>query len=468
MDNIKHHIFNCYYSSDASFIKNSEEIIQYLNGEDIRNKHTLTSVINGQILSCNQQFIITRSEYGLDGKPTYYIAFKGSDSMQDFRSDLNTFKEITELGTFHKGFYSRAKLFPRKIVTELISGCNLVMTGFSLGGAVSCIVTLKLLLLDNILEGENRVNSIQCITFGQPLIGEKNIVELLSPLGYIERGYFHFIINEHDPIPRFIGIDKKIQQHTDTLMDIVSNVNNPVLSKIKIVGQFVSSGLRYMNVDLSASNLLANLHCFGIFHILQNSEVTKDILTYHSTNQNDMAILLEMLDFKYENLTLEMKKHHLLATYYKNLVLHGCQYPNVIRNCQVSEIEFLTRIDKLIAKIIDPKKSKLEFTIQGSNLGFIQFLKVYGRSIKDLQHHSMDTVSFEISTQTSNPPTIKYQTYFQSQAYVLTNLLPASYINGGEIEFKFTLITEKDYDKEQLEKKLLEMEKKKKPKSTSK
>ena len=80
---------------------------------------------------------------------------------------------------------------------------KLIVTGQALGGSVAILFTLS--LLDSIGSGKNRP---LCITFGSPLIGDKNLQQAISRSSTWNSCFLQ-VVSHKDPLPRLF-----IKSHT--------------------------------------------------------------------------------------------------------------------------------------------------------------------------------------------------------------------------------------------------------------
>ena len=84
-------------------------------------------------------------------KERIYIAFRGTKDLNDWKYNLQAFRERCGSvipGKFHSGFLQRAKSFPMETIfsDENFKSSDVIICGHSLGGAIASIVTLRLQL----------------------------------------------------------------------------------------------------------------------------------------------------------------------------------------------------------------------------------------------------------------------------------------------------------------------------------
>lgn len=89
-----------------------------------------------------------------------------------------------------------------QLKTEIISSTALIVTGRALAGSVASLFTLS--LLDTIGSGKNRP---LCITFGSPLIGDKNLQEAISRSSTWNSCFIN-VVSHKDPLPRLFITNK--------------------------------------------------------------------------------------------------------------------------------------------------------------------------------------------------------------------------------------------------------------------
>lgn len=129
------------------------------------------------------------------GNKRILAAFRGSMCISDFITDVRINSSSNAyMGKIHSGFFDRSESVPLNyLVKKLSQGYRIILTGHSLGAAVSCLIAVKL-ILDTKVGFENS-DKILFIGFGCPLIGDQNFKNNLEKL---HRNNFHFIKNEDD------------------------------------------------------------------------------------------------------------------------------------------------------------------------------------------------------------------------------------------------------------------------------
>ena len=131
--------------------------------------------------------------------------FKGTDSPDDWMTNLGIGMDQDSrwCGQIHGGFLKKAGYVSISDIAEtvMINGIkNVIVTGHSLGGAVSSLVHLKLL---KYFEELDEKPTIQNLTFGSPMFGNFVLEENLREQGYIDDMY-HFA-STADIIPAILS-----------------------------------------------------------------------------------------------------------------------------------------------------------------------------------------------------------------------------------------------------------------------
>ena len=138
--------------------------------------------------------------YVFQMKDTTVIAFRGTSSYMDAFTDLNAFSTILPSFFFvkssvtnnndikvHAGFLKQY-ISLRKQILENIKREKIIVTGHSLGGALSQIAALEL----------SSFADLSCITFGSPRVGNKEFAKFLSEKVPNNLA----IVHKLDPIPQ--------------------------------------------------------------------------------------------------------------------------------------------------------------------------------------------------------------------------------------------------------------------------
>ena len=99
----------------------------------------------------------------VDQPDKYVIAFRGSDSIQDWIINSRVQRVDFMNGKVHKGFLEQYYSVRRDILQNMKQRKNLLICGHSLGGALACICAADLVSSHN----------VTCICFGAPCVGDK-------------------------------------------------------------------------------------------------------------------------------------------------------------------------------------------------------------------------------------------------------------------------------------------------------
>ncbi|TWU49467.1 lipase family protein [Rubripirellula reticaptiva] len=101
------------------------------------------------------------------------IAFRGTESLADWLTDLKILSIQRTYGRVHRGFVGAFQDVESQLLEliELNPGKRLVITGHSLGGALAVVAAA---------EWSGRINVNSVFTFGQPAVGKGNFVPFMT------------------------------------------------------------------------------------------------------------------------------------------------------------------------------------------------------------------------------------------------------------------------------------------------
>jgi hypothetical protein len=119
------------------------------------------------------------------------VSFRGTDSVGDWLSNLNTLSTSRPYGKVHRGFLGAFQVIEEKLSTILnkLAGRAVFLTGHSLGGAVALIAAAE-------WRGKYDIAGIH--TFGQPAVGKKDF-QNFQQMNY--GGNYHRFVNDDDIVP---------------------------------------------------------------------------------------------------------------------------------------------------------------------------------------------------------------------------------------------------------------------------
>ncbi|CAM6066599.1 unnamed protein product [Sphagnum tenellum] len=149
-----------------------------------------------------QKFLVAYAEDAI------FIAFRGTETLDDLAADLKMVNHPKFGGAFHAGFFKRADVFmgsdqnPMKGLLSLNK--RIIFCGHSLGGAVAHMVLLRYLLEENWKVDEQSQgqysNSLISVAFGAPHIcDEKGALNINA--NKTLRWRFKNFVNQSDPVP---------------------------------------------------------------------------------------------------------------------------------------------------------------------------------------------------------------------------------------------------------------------------
>ena len=140
----------------------------------------------------------------VDGSNVLYVAYRGSKSRSDFMADFD-FKLRTKKGLpggkYHAGFAERSETIKVDYILNCAQkkNCQTIVTcGHSLGGAVSSIVALNLMI--------KTVKDVYNITFGAPLFANETVKKSCAES---ERRMVQYL-NCEDIVPGLLSLEHTI------------------------------------------------------------------------------------------------------------------------------------------------------------------------------------------------------------------------------------------------------------------
>lgn len=122
------------------------------------------------------------------------VAFRGTESLRDWLTDLDARSTDRPYGAIHNGFYNAYQVVSRPLTGFLgsgdLGGRKLWITGHSLGGALAVIAAAEFV-------GKYPVTGLH--TFGQPRVGFAEFQTFMN--GNFADNFFRFV-NDDDIVPR--------------------------------------------------------------------------------------------------------------------------------------------------------------------------------------------------------------------------------------------------------------------------
>jgi hypothetical protein len=196
------HTYAALLASDAAY-ENKTQIDTFLR----KNRH-LPFAEFFRVLSLTDEYAV----FKLQGQSSTLVAFRGTADFQDVLADIDVRQTSAFEGGVHAGFLKRAKAVDIQPLAELLKAdarTRLILTGHSLSGAVAAVVTLRLLRESNLMP--EHLSRVKCITFGQPLIGDEDLLKSVMK-NQDEWRHFSAIVNEMDVVPRILMMKEEATQ----------------------------------------------------------------------------------------------------------------------------------------------------------------------------------------------------------------------------------------------------------------
>lgn len=273
----------------------------------------------------------------IDHVPVTIFAFQGTTSMQDWDTNLKFWPRLTDSGLMHSGFDVRADNFPLEYAVELMAKdphLKVIFTGHSQGGAVSAILTTKLLLYCSATGNGQFHSRVLCITIGAPLFGTAAWARMIES-SQLKNRFLHFV-DECDPVPRILSmVYNRLQTLLATdrsttatgnksLWDMLSSIYCLVASKetgavSELTSTVIEKIMNMFRVQIREALRVVEYKAAGTFVLVKNSE------EFFSVPSSQIQDLLGLYD---ENLSLTFGISHKLENYHSKFFrLFEPKYP---------------------------------------------------------------------------------------------------------------------------------------------
>lgn len=120
------------------------------------------------------------------------VAFRGTQGLNDWLSNLDLFPTQRDYGRVHAGFFEQFDAVRQDVEAELDGGAppRIFLTGHSLGGAIATIAAAE-------WAGRGTVTAVY--TFGQPAVGNGDFAKFMA--GHYGSAFFRFV-NDADVVAR--------------------------------------------------------------------------------------------------------------------------------------------------------------------------------------------------------------------------------------------------------------------------
>ena len=175
----------------ASYVTTAPQSARERAKQDLRAKlaegHFI--LVNTYVVGDTQAFLAATDPdtIGPDEDGIAVLSFRGTESTEDWKTNLNAFKNIENRVPVHSGFLEAFRLVQSEIRADInnLSRVSIYITGHSLGGALALIATKE--IADN--------SQGACYTFGRPRVaGFGYALSIKTPI--------YRVVNSRDIAPR--------------------------------------------------------------------------------------------------------------------------------------------------------------------------------------------------------------------------------------------------------------------------
>ncbi|XP_019634478.1 PREDICTED: uncharacterized protein LOC109477558 [Branchiostoma belcheri] len=197
-----------------------------------------------------------------------FIAFRGTSSFKDVMADCSIWQQLAAAapdgrqtamgGRCHAGFLELASSIPVDPFLKKYKHHRIVLCGHSLGGAVSHIVALNMLV--ELKRRGLKTDNIKSIAFGAPFFGDEGL------RSYVEKENLSdcllTVVNQKDPIPRILRLAEAVETAVTTASDKVKKFVKdvrPFLTPILKMASSVVGGPVVAAVAAAAGTVLDQL-----------------------------------------------------------------------------------------------------------------------------------------------------------------------------------------------------------------
>jgi hypothetical protein len=275
--------------------------------------------------------------FNADGSNAIIVSFRGTFGFDDMYTNMKVVQQTGFEGKMHSGFMSRANAVDVSEIKKVLiddPDKQIILTGHSLGGAVAALVTLRLLRTESLMP--EHTARVSCITFGQPLVGDADIVK--SVVTKKQQRHFWTIVNEEDVVPRvLLFTDDLIKVFADGfekartlgLFDTASKIVEDTIKDLPWWGKLTVKAARAaLGWYASESVKPSPYHAFGQYLFLRSNTDRSSPVQYLDDARWVRSTLKDGMGGKGALLSAKHVEQHSCAAYTANL--HGLWPPGAV------------------------------------------------------------------------------------------------------------------------------------------
>ena len=255
--------------------------------------------INYMICNCSNQ--------------TLLISFGVTDSMKDFlinKTPTAHYNDAIE-GNFHTGLIQLANRIPISYFIDKIckNDYDIVLTGQSLGAAIAALVTIRILMSEEILKDHEKINSVMFIGFGPPAFSDLKFKEFIENRFKYNFNFLYDYDDESYELLDYLLNYLAVNTENSKLTYLATDLIHRILGNQTLVKGLINEMIKHFIKGTKANTY----HHFGNTFTLNGTISAQTNLQNRKNLENFSNINLSLLkDSYFQKLTSIISKKNIL------------------------------------------------------------------------------------------------------------------------------------------------------------